>query len=399
MRAWASYPGSNDTDGIHDPAQAWNVLTVGAYTELVRITESGTKDWDAVAPEGALSPFSTTSYSWQPNWPFKPDIVLEGGNAARDSLGAVSMPSLSLLTTHHIPADRLFTTANSTSAATALASRLAAQLMAVYPELWPETLRALIVHSAEWTGAMKKMYFPGKGSPTKDDYQKLLRRCGFGVPNLDRALWSVENSLVMVVQKTLSPFKRKPGMDPVLCEMDLHHLPWPLDVLQSLGEAQVELRVTLSYFIEPNPSARGMRSPYHYESHGLRFDVKRPSESVEDFRRRVNLVAREGKKWTNEDKNADSSSWIIGVQGRNRGSLHGDIWRGTAADLASRGYIAVYPTTGWWKTRKALNCYDKVARYALVVGISAPEVDVDLYTEVANQIPMPIEGITEVGED
>ena len=39
--AWCRYPVSNDTDGVHDPAQAWNALTVGAYTDLVRITEPG----------------------------------------------------------------------------------------------------------------------------------------------------------------------------------------------------------------------------------------------------------------------------------------------------------------------------------------------------------------------
>src|SRR5690606_20912579 len=27
--AWKKYPDSNSTDGIHDPAQAWNALTVG----------------------------------------------------------------------------------------------------------------------------------------------------------------------------------------------------------------------------------------------------------------------------------------------------------------------------------------------------------------------------------
>ena len=39
--AWPDYPDSNDTDGVHDPAQAWNALTVGASTELVRITDVG----------------------------------------------------------------------------------------------------------------------------------------------------------------------------------------------------------------------------------------------------------------------------------------------------------------------------------------------------------------------
>ena len=350
--AWSHYPDSNDTDGVHDPAQAWNALTIGAYTDLVRITEPDTNDYEPVAPKGGLSPFSTTSLTWQAHWPLKPDIVLEGGNAAKDSLSAVWLSSLSLLTTHHRPADQLFTTTNATSAATALASRLAAQVMAVYPGLWPETIRALIVHSAEWTKAMKRMFLPQDKDPTKQDYSNLLRRCGFGVPDIDRVLWSVGNSLTMVVEESLHPFKREIGKQPTLRDMHLHNLPWPCDVLESLGETSVEMRVTLSYFIEPNPSRRGTLSRYRYESHGLRFDVKRPLESTDEFRKRINLAARDEEEGPR--RSGSDPQWLIGTQGRHRGSLHSDIWRGTAADLASRGAIAVYPTAGWWKTRPAL---------------------------------------------
>ncbi len=385
--AWSNYPDSNDTDGVHDPAQAWNVLTVGAYTDLVRITETDANGYTPIASRGGLSPFSTTSLKWQPSWPLKPDIVLEGGNAAKDSLGAVWMRSLSLLTTHHQPADQFFTTANATSAATALASRLAAQVMAVYPDLWPETVRALLVHSAEWTDTMKQSFLPV--SPLKNDYQRLLRRCGFGVPDLNRALWSVENSLTMVVQERLHPFQREARKQPTLRDMHLHSLPWPRDILESLGEEQVEMRVTLSYFIEPNPSQRGVRSRYRYESHGLRFDVKRPLESTEDFRSRINAAARDEEEKTR--RGADDPQWLIGKQNRHRGSLHGDIWRGSAAELASRGNIAVYPALGWWKTRHRLERYDQAARYALIVSIRAPESNVDLYTEVANQIRISTE--------
>ena len=144
---WMDYPYSNDTDGIHDPAQAWNVLTVGACTSLVNITEGDTAGYEVIAPIGGLSPFSTTSVTWPQHLPLKPDIVLEGGNAAKDSISAVWLHSLSLLTTYNRPAERLFTTTNATSAATALASRMAAQIMAEYPEFWPETIRALMVHS------------------------------------------------------------------------------------------------------------------------------------------------------------------------------------------------------------------------------------------------------------
>ena len=386
--AWSQYPASNETDGVHDPAQAWNALTVGAFTELVRITEPDAGGYTPIASDGGLSPFSTTSLTWQRHWPFKPDLVCEGGNAAEDALGAVWMPSLSLLTTHHLPADRPLTTTNATSAATALASRLAAQVMAEYPELWPETVRALIVHSADWTDAMKRMFLPAGRNPSRADYQNLVKRCGFGVPDLGQALWSVSNFLTMVVQESLQPFKKDPKGRLTTRDMHLHDLPWPVDELEQLGETQVEMRVTLSYFVEPNPSQRGVASRYRYASHGLRFDVKRPLESIDAFRGRINAAARDEEEGA--ARGHGDSAWLIGTQNRHRGSLHGDIWRGSAAELASRGHIAVYPAMGWWRTRPNLERYDQAARYSLIVSIRAPETDVDLYAAVANRIGAPI---------
>ena len=381
--SWVGYPHSNDTDGMHDPAQAWNALVVGAYTQLTNITEDDADSYSSVADEDGLSPFSTTSVTWQSQWPMKPDVVMEGGNAARDRLGAVAMRSLSLLTTHHRPEDRLLTYSNATSAATALVSRLAAQVTAEYPDLWPETIRALIVHSAEWTEVMRRMYLPSRHA-TKDDYARFIRRCGFGVPDFDRAVYSVADSLTMVVQQTLTPFKRARGRAPSLRDMHLHQLPWPTEALETLGELPVEMRVTLSYFIEPNPSRRGRSRRYAYESHGLRFDVRRPTETVDGFRKRINAAARaedDGRRPAGNDPH-----WLIGPQNRHKGSLHSDIWRGAAADLASRDRIAIYPASGWWKTRPALERYDLPAPYALVVSIKAPEADVDLYAEVASQV-------------
>jgi len=70
--------------------------------------------------------------------------------------------------------------------------------------------------------------------------------------------------------------------------------------------------------------------------------------------------------------------------------LHSDIWTGSAAELASRGAIAVYPSAGWWKTRPALERYNQQVRYSLLVSISAPHIDVDLYTPIANQVGVPV---------
>lgn len=386
--AWMEYPHSNTTDGIHDPAQAWNALTVGAMTNLASITEADAQHYAPIAEIGGLSPFSTTSQTWQSHWPLKPDVVFEGGNAARDGLGAAWMSSLGLLTTHLNPAERMFTTSNATSAASALCAKMAAQLMARYPELWPESIRGLIVHSAQWTDAMKRMFLPARGEPTKAQTTELVRHCGFGEPSLERAMWSADNSLTMICEEFLNPFKKDKGKTPQLRDMNLHSLPWPLQELEALGETPVEMRVTLSYFIEPNPSARGVTSRYRYESHGLRFDVRRPTESEADFRARINAAARDDEERVN--RNDNDPNWLIGKKNRHKGSLHSDTWKGSAAELASRGAIAVHPSLGWWKTRPALERYDQRIRYSLVVSISAPDIDVDLYTPIANQVAMPV---------
>jgi hypothetical protein len=316
----------------------------------------------------------------------KPDVVLEGGNAALDELGAVGMASLNLLTTHNRPLDRLFTTSNGTSTASALCAGMAAQIMAAYPRLRPETVRALLVHSAQWSKTMSEMLLPA--SPNKNDYVRLIRHCGWGVPDLNRALWSAGDSLTLLIEDQVHPYTKASGKTGIVTrDMNLHSLPWPKDELEALQDTPVEMRVTLSYFIEPNPSARGTASKYHYPSHRLRFDVQRPlGASTENFIARVNAAAQRADE--GNPVNPSDTDWLLGEKQRHRGSLHQDVWKGTAADLASRGFIAVYPSMGWWRTRPALERYGLPARYSLVVSIQTQQTDVDLYAAVAQKIPV-----------
>lgn len=383
---WLDYPESLSTKNlIHDPGQAWNALTVGAFTEKVE-TEDG--NIEPIAPFGGISPYTTTSATWDRAWPLKPDVVFEGGNVGKNDGFAGMLPSLSLLTTHFKPTEKLFTTTNATSAASALCSRMAAQLMAAYPQLRPESIRALIVHSAEWTDAMREMYLPASRPPTKNDYSNLVRHCGWGAPDLERALWSAANSLTLIVEDSVHPYK-KDGSTIKTRDMNLHALPWPQDELEALGAIQVQMRVTLSYFIEPNPSARGLASKYHYPSHRLRFDVRHHLESEEDFLARINAAAALEEE-DNQHANPKDPDWCLGERRRHRGSLHQDIWEGSAADLASRGYLAVYPSLGWWRTRPKLERYNQPAHYALIVSIRAPETEIDLYSAVAAKIETPV---------
>lgn len=96
-----------------------------------------------LAPCGDLSPSSTTSVSWDRAWPYKPDIVLEGGNQLiLPSTSTVADPDdMALLTTAHAISERLLVDFRDTAAAAAQAARMAAILQAEYPKLWPETIR------------------------------------------------------------------------------------------------------------------------------------------------------------------------------------------------------------------------------------------------------------------
>ncbi len=148
--------------------------------------------------------------------------------------------------------------------------------------------------------------------------------------------------------------------------------------------------MTLSYFIEPNPGRRGWTNRHRYASHGLRFEVKGPTESMEELRKRLDQRALD----EDEEKPAsggDSSEWYLGEQARNRGSIHSDILQGFAADLAERGVVAVYPVSGWWKDQPKRDRSKKGAHYALVVSLETPGVDADIWTPVAQQIGLPVE--------
>ena len=282
----------NDVEPIEDPAQAWNALTVGAFTEKVDVIDAKFAGYLPIAPAGELSPRSRTSVAWDRQWPVKPDVVYEGGNLAHDGAApGEAIDDLQLLTTYHRPEHRHFTTLGDTSAATALAAGMAGSILAARPQLWPETVRALIVHSAEWTPAMKAHIDGCHGA--KNRIQALVRRYGYGVPNLARALMSTRNDLTLMVEDELQPFQPEGTAAAKTRDMKLHRLPWPREQLANLGAAQVEMRVTLSYFIEPNPGERGWTRRHRYGSHGLRFRAKAATETVNEFRARINQAARD----------------------------------------------------------------------------------------------------------
>ena len=394
QQIWADYPQSNLGFFVCDPGQSWNALTVGGYTEKAILSDPDLQDYTPLAQPGELSPFSSTSYDWDGKWPVKPDIVLEGGNIARAPDGFTSThDDLSLLSTGHQPTKRQFDAINATSAAAAQAAWMAAQIQARYPEAWPETIRGLMVHSAEWRDALKRQFLNanGRGEYPKSEYGRLLRICGYGVPSLAKALACKSNSLALISEAEIQPYTKKKGRsDCSTKDMHLHRLPWPREVLLELGEMPVAMRVTLSYFIEPGPGEVGWKDKYRYASFGLRFGLNSQGETEEDFMKRLNKGARdEGEE--KPDTDSGSERWLIGSNSRDTGSVHSDIWKGTAADVASCNLIGVYPVIGWWRERAWLGRWNRRARYSLIVSLQTQDENIDIYTPVAVQLGIPVE--------
>jgi len=382
----ADYLTACDLAAVEDPAQSWNALTVGAHTQLDDLpTDPTFTGWTTLGEAGDLSPHSRTSVAFpQRSWPLKPDICMEGGNVLTD--GAVDFherhPLLSVRTTDARD-DLAVGSANATSAATAQAARLAALTQATYPSYWIETIRGLLVHAADWTPAMRDRI---DSAPSKTEKLSLLRRYGWGVPTEERVLASARNAVTMVAQDEFVPFQ---GTDFNARHLRLHTLPWPVETLHELGATDVSLRVTLSYFVEPTAARRGWRRRYAYPSHALRFELRGPTETTDQFLARVN---REAQREEDEARpSGGTSNWLIGPNQRNLGSLHQDIWEGTGAALAQVGVLAVHPVGGWWKNSKHPDRVDHPVRYSLIVSLRTEEQDVDLYTPIRVQLALPVE--------
>lgn len=397
---WHGYPARNDVETIEDPAQSWNALTVGAYTTQVAFDQNKWPSLTIIAPQGALSPASRTSVGWSRSWPHKPDVVAEGGNACIDRRMTQSVTvgpeDLRVLSTSHEPHRGLVSETGDTSAATAEVARLCSLLHHRYPAYWPETIRALVVDGAQYTIAMLQ---PGPAEQGQLGREALLGRYGYGCVRPEISLNSSPHRPTVILQESIVPYVRTTRSKRKLGHINMHDLPWPRHDLEALGEAQVALKVTLSYFIQPNPSRRGWQGKFRYQNFALRFAIRAASETSERFHQRINKIERDdmGDEREGSMPDPDSSGWFLRPRLRSRGSLHSDTWNGTAAALASKSEIAVFPVGGWWKEIGAMLEEDVEMRYALVVSLEVlATADVDIYSPIAAEIEIANQAVAVV---
>jgi hypothetical protein len=285
------------------------------------------------------------------------------------------MPDMVTTTSRDI-VERPITVTGETSAATAAASRLAALAAGRYPGMRAETIRALMVNSARWTPAMiahRDSLVAGGRSEVRAN-EHLIKCFGWGIPDEERLYHSADNALTLVVEDTMRPYRSSGGIK--LNEMKTFRLPWPRAALDALAATPVELRCTLSYFVEPDPNSASRDQLTMYPSHRLKFDLIRFGENAQQAQARLNAEIDAA------GSDADDDGWALGFGARTRGTLHNDVWSGPAYRLRDRNLIMVAPNHGWWSDRPSAHAEGQVVHFSLVVSLSTPSVTADLYSEV-----------------
>ncbi|HEY3348959.1 MAG TPA: S8 family peptidase [Thermoanaerobaculia bacterium] len=362
------YPQLNLAARLHDPAQAVNALTVGAYTTKTEIPpEPIYAECSAVAPKNGISPYTRAGVPAGTH--IKPDVVMEGGNVAFDgSLPSSMVETLSTLTTHPNFLRTPLTLTAMTSEATARAARLGAEIWASAPDLRPETVRGLIVHSASWTPEMNAQF---------QNLDERLAACGLGAPDPDFALGCTRDRATVIVEDSL-PNSIYQGDGSSMRVAKFFALPAPEELADLDPATNVELRVTLSYLPEPltfrQRTTRGL---------DMKWEMQGPSEKPEVFFKRINKVARAPR----EQVGSRGYNWTLGQRRRTRGTVQSDRYEGPAPFLAGTKYIAVAPVLGWWERRPEYRLREQ--RFSLIVTIQAA--GSAIYTAIETALAVPIE--------
>jgi len=171
--------------------------------------------------------------------------------------------------------------------------------------------------------------------------------------------------------------------------MSFYSLPWPGKALEALADQDVKLKITLSYFVEPNPGSSATFDPFRYQSFGLRFDLKRRDETPSNFAKRINKKVREDEA-DKPTATVDADRWRFGTNAMSAGSLHCDEWTGPAVNLLSRELICIRPVGGWWNNRASAEIRCQEARYALILSLKTTDSEIDLHTPISASVEQEI---------
>jgi len=228
-----------DASNLKSPAEAMNHLTIGAIAQNFEPL-SGlefTPDKSFPAPYTGKSQwyhapgmFRTRDIMYKHL--FKPDLVHAGGDYDQ-AMSHGAPPGLEVLSKD--PTQSYYRHAG-TSFATPLVANQAAQLMALYPDLRMQTIKALLINSAENPWGSKNMPEALHNVASRINYL-----IGHGQPDLARCLYSYPERAIMIVEDKIKVHKNMMGISLAL----------PEGLAELTNQRVLRVTATLCYAFQP----------------------------------------------------------------------------------------------------------------------------------------------------
>lgn len=351
---------------IANPAQSFQALTVGS------ISHSEFEDDDTVAMGKKNEPSSFTRVGpgiWDS---IKPDVVEYGGTHAINKSG----DDINLTTPEEVCPDLIRRSPQGpahakdgigTSFSTPKVSYVASEIQKTLPNSSALLYRALIAQSARWPNISTTLQ--------NDEAQKMLRRVGYGLPDVNRATQNNTYRATLV------------SMDPLEIGDKEAHI-FTVNVPQELRDVgenyNVLLEITLSYAAKPKRTRRSHRS---YLSTWLDWTCSKRNESKQDFEARIfeaDLTGQDDGQfpWMIHER----QNWgTIKDFARPRQTLQKDWCIINASDLDETFCIAVRGHKGWGSLFKA--------KYAIAVSFEAIDENIEIYEHIRleNQVSIEVD--------
>lgn len=355
---------------ISNPAQSFQALTVGSISH----SDFETDDTISMGKSGESSSFTRVGPGiWDS---IKPDVVEYGGTHAINKNGTTVVLTTPIEVCPELirrsPQGPAFSKDGiGTSFATPKVAYIASEIQKVLPNSSALLYRALIAQSARW--------FNVRSSLSNEECQILLRRIGYGLPDVGRATHNDKYRATLATMETMEIGEGEAHIFTVKMPQEMRDLGEDYNVL---------LEITLSYAAKPKRTRRSHRS---YLSTWLDWTCSRKNELRQDFEARIFEADSSGQ-------DDGQFPWVIHERinwgkarnfARSNQTLQKDWCIINASELSDEFCIAVRGHKGWGSLFKA--------KYVLAVSFEAIDQDIDIYeyirisnlveveTEVENQ--------------
>jgi hypothetical protein len=373
LRSGRNYPQYQREPGsrVRNPGQSLCALTVGSVAH---------RDWQAGSRASVAKAKQPSAFSpaGEGIWgSIKPDVVEYGGDLVADpgpppQVFPSSAVSLELVrsTMHGGPATGV--DGFGTSFAAPKVCHIAGMLARELPDEPCLLYRALIAASARW---------PGWAEAVDVDKADVLRRIGYGIPDLARATTNTDYRVTLVSTGAQQIAAR---------EAHIYRIPVPEALRRPEENFRIRIDVTLAYAAMPRRTRRRVRG---YLATVLDWDVSKKGESLASFR---NRIFNDGDKTAVDGE--DILDWMLRdridhgeIQGlsRQNSTLQKDWCFVDSHDLPPDFCIAVVGHPGWDPSPETK------AKYALAVSFEAVNGDLKLYvpirTAVEAMVPVQVE--------